>query len=139
MADFGVEEARAVLQRVFAPWIVELGLEPLAFDAAGGSFLLPENEKLVHVGGVICGQATASAADTAAVVALAAANGRFRTCTTVDLTTHFIRPLKPGDVDIRVDILSNGRRMAYTRTEMRARGESRVAVSATSAFVYLED
>jgi acyl-coenzyme A thioesterase PaaI-like protein len=139
MAAFGVEEAVAALEKIFAPWIVELGLRPIAFDGQGGDFLLPQNERLVHIGGVICGQATASAADTCSVVALAALNGRFRKCTTVDLTTHFIRPLKPGDVEIRVDVLSNGRRMAYTRVEMRAKGDARVAVSATSAFAYLED
>lgn len=139
MSAFGVDEARQTLARVFAPWIVEMGLEPLGFDERGGDFVLPENTALVHVGGVVCGQATASAADTCSVVALAALNGRFRICTTVDLTTHFIRPLKPGDIEIRVDVLSNGKRMAYTRVEMKAKGDSRVAVTATSAFAYLED
>ncbi len=139
MAEFGVVEAEQTLARVFAPWIVDLGLKPVGFDATGGDFLLPENQRLVHVGGVICGQATASAADTCSVVALAAMNGRFRICTTVDLTTHFIRPLKPGDVEIRVDVLSNGKRMAYTRVEMRQKGDNRVAVTATSAFAYLEE
>ena len=139
MSAFGITEARETLQKVFAPWIVALGLEPVGFDAAGADFLLPENPSLVHIGGVICGQTTASAADTCSVVALAALNGRFRICTTVDLTTHFIRPLKPGPVEIRVDVLSNGKRMAYTRVEMRAKGEAKVAVTATSAFAYLED
>lgn len=139
MATFGIEEARKTLSTVFAPWIVDLGLEATGFDEEGGDFLLPDNPRLVHVGGVICGQATASAADTCAVVTLAALNGRFRACTTVDLTTHFIRALKPGPVDIRVDVLQNGRRMAYTRTGIRASGDARVAVTATSAFAYLED
>ncbi|TWG93307.1 acyl-coenzyme A thioesterase PaaI-like protein [Mesorhizobium sp. J18] len=139
MPEFGISEAEKTLREVFAPWIVELNLRPVSFDVGGGSFLLPENPRLVHVGGVICGQATASAADTCSVVTLAALNGRFRICTTVDLTTHFIRPLKPGDVDIRVDVLSNGKRMAYTRVEMRAKGDTRTAVSATGAFAYLED
>lgn len=139
MAEFGVRQAEETIARVFAPWIVELGLKPLRFDATGGDFLLPENRALVHVGGVVCGQATAAAADTCAVVALAALNGRFRICTTVDLTTHFVRPLKPGDVEIRVDVLSNGRRMAYVRVEMKGKGEDKVAVTATSAFAYLED
>ena len=139
MSAFSVEQARETLQKVVAPWVVELGLEPVAFDATGGDFLLPENPSLVHVGGVICGQATASAADTCSVVALAALNGRFRICTTVDLTTHFIRPLKPGPVEIRVEVLQNGKRMAYTRVEMRAKGDARIAVTATSAFAYLED
>jgi acyl-coenzyme A thioesterase PaaI-like protein len=139
MADFGIAEAEKTIATVFAPWILELGLKPLGFDETGGRFLLPENPTLVHVGGVICGQATAAAADTVCVVTLAALNGRFRVCTTVDLTTHFIRPLKPGNVILRVDVLSNGRRMAYARVEMTAEGDQRVAVSATSAFAYLED
>jgi acyl-coenzyme A thioesterase PaaI-like protein len=136
---FGVAEAEETLAKVFAPWIVDLGLKPVGFDAGGGDFILPENPRLVHIGGVICGQATASAADTASVVTLSALNGRFRICTTVDLTAHFIRPLKPGDVELRVDVLQNGKRMAYTRVEMRAKGDHRVAVTATSAFAYLED
>jgi acyl-coenzyme A thioesterase PaaI-like protein len=135
---FGVKEAEETLARVFAPWIVELGLKPIGFDATGGDFILPANLRLAHVGGVICGQATAAAADTVSVVTLAALNGRFRVCTTVDLTTHFIRPLKPADVTIRVEVLSNGKRMAYTRVEMRTREDTRVAVTATSAFAYLE-
>ncbi|MEX0405064.1 PaaI family thioesterase [Aquibium sp. LZ166] len=139
MTTFGVKEAEETLARVFAPWIVEMGLKPVGFDDKGGSFVLPENRALVHVGGVICGQATAAAADTCSVVALSALNGRFRICTTVDLTTHFIRPLKPGEVEIRVDVLSNGKRMAYTKVEMRAKGEEKIAVTATSAFAYLED
>src|SRR5690554_4213890 len=102
MREFGMDEAEQALTTVFAPWIVDLGLKATGFDDKGGGFLLPENPRLVHIGGVICGQATASAADTACVVTLAALNGRLRMCTTVDLTTHFIRPLKPGDVDIRV-------------------------------------
>lgn len=139
MSAFGIGEAEETLEKVFAPWIVEMGLKPVGFDATGGDFLLPANPRLVHVGGVICGQATASAADTCAVVTLAAMAGRFRKCTTVDLATHFIRPLKPGDVEIRVEVLQNGRRMAYTRVEMRGADDPRAAVSAASAFVYLEE
>jgi acyl-coenzyme A thioesterase PaaI-like protein len=73
------------------------------------------------------------------VVTLAAMNGRFRICTTVDLTTHFIRPLPPGDVDIRAEILSNGKRVAFVRVEQRAKGDTRAAVSATMAFAYMEE
>lgn len=135
--EFGIREAGEMLATAFAPWVSELGLKPVAFDGSGGDFLLPENPKLVHIGGVVCGQATASAADTCSVVTLSALNGRFRMVTTVDLTAHFIRPLPPGDVEIRVDVLSNGKRMAFTRAEMRAKGEAKVAMSATMAFAYL--
>jgi uncharacterized protein (TIGR00369 family) len=139
MSEFGVDQANDLLKRIFAPWIVDLGLRAESFDDKGGTFVLPANPRLVHVGGVVCGQATASAADTVSVVTLAAMNGRFRICTTVDLTTHFIRPLPPGDVEIRCDVLSNGKRMAFVRAEQRAKGDARVAVSATMAFAYMED
>ncbi|WP_252926480.1 PaaI family thioesterase [Aliihoeflea sp. 40Bstr573] len=139
MRAFGTDEAEHLMRTMFAPWVGELNLKAVAFDEGGGTFLLPANPRIVHGGGVICGQATVSAADTVAVMALSALNGRFRMCTTVDLTTHFVRPLKPGDVDIRVDIISNGKRMAYVRIEMRASGDNRIAVTASGAFAYMED
>lgn len=139
MSDFGVDQANDLLKRIFAPWVVDLGLRAEGFDDRGGTFVLPANPKLVHVGGVVCGQATASAADTVSVVTLAAMNRRFRICTTVDLTTHFIRPLPPGDVEIRCEVLSNGKRMAFVRVEQRAKGDTRAAVSATMAFAYMEE
>jgi len=139
MTGFAIEEAEHLMRTMFAPWVGELNLKAIAFDATGGDFLLPANPRIVHGGGVICGQATASAADTVAVMALSALNGRFRLCTTVDLTTHFVRPLKPGDVQIRVDVISNGKRMAYVRIEMSAAGDSRIAVTASGAFAYIED
>ncbi|MAS13304.1 MAG: hypothetical protein CMH69_08375 [Nitratireductor sp.] len=137
-AEQALGAARETLQSVFAPWIKALAIEALSADETGVDFRLPENADLVHVGGVICGQATASAADTCAVAALSAANGHFRTCTTVDMTTHFIRPLKPGPLAIRVEILSNGRRMAYVRVEMRGESDPRLAFTATGAYAYLE-
>jgi uncharacterized protein (TIGR00369 family) len=139
MSDFGVDQANDLLKRIFAPWVVDLGLRAEGFDDRGGTFVLPANPRLVHVGGVVCGQATTSAADTVSVVTLAAMNGRFRICTTVDLTTHFIRPLPPGDVEIRCEVLSNGKRMAFVRVEQRAKGDTRAAVSATMAFAYMEE
>jgi len=128
-----------MLETVFAPWIVAMGLKPLEFTGKGGRFLLPDNRELVHVGGVICGQATAAAADTCAVVALAAVNGRFRFCSTVDLSVKFMRPLPPGDAEIAIDILSNGKRMAYARADIAAAGSGKTAVTAMMTFAYIED
>ena len=137
---FGVAEGQALLAEVFAPWVQDLGLEVQALDGEGGSFRLPAGERIVRGGGagggVVCGQAVA--ADTASVVALSALNGRFRACTTVDLTVHFMRPLIGDHVDIRVDVLSNGRRMAVTRIEFRG-AAGKVGASTTCAFAYLED
>lgn len=139
---FGVADANALLGEVFAPWVQALGIQVRGLDPRGGDFRLPFDDQLVRGGGegggVVCGQAVAAAADTASVVALSAMNGRFRACTTVDLTVHFMRPLAGGDVEIRVDILSNGRRMAVTRVEFRG-ANGKLGASTTCAFAYLQD
>ena len=143
MTAYGPSEMTALLNEVFAPWIQSLNIDPLSTSATGATFRLPENSALVRGGGdgpkVICGQAVAAVADTASVLALSSLNGRFRNCTTVDLTTHFLRPMMLGEVDIRIEAVSNGRRMAVTRAEFRAMGSDKLAATATCAFAYLED
>ena len=135
------DEAQDLLGEVFAPWIQVLGLRAIQTHPEGAHFVLPGNADLSRGGGegggVVCGQAVAAAADTTSVVTLAAVAGRFRPCTTVDLTTHFMRPLPEGDVEISVSVLSSGRRMATTRAEFRAPG-GKLAATATCAFAFLD-
>ena len=141
MERWDVARAQALLGEVFAPWVQALRLEVVAVGDSGCGFRLPANAELSRGGGqgggVVCGQAVGAAADTASVVSLSVLNGAFRPCTTVDMTTHFMRPLPEGDVEIAVTALSNGRRMAVTRAEFRAPG-GKLAASATCAFVYLD-
>ncbi|PHP67639.1 hypothetical protein CSC94_08040 [Zhengella mangrovi] len=131
-------ETDAVLEKMFAPFIRRMGLKTVSVGERETTFLLPGDMDFVHGGGVICGQAIASAADTCAILALAAANGRFRMVTTVDLTTHFIRPLKPVDAHVRIVIESNGKRMAYLRAEIAPVGSDKLSATATGAFMYLD-
>ena len=73
------------------------------------------------------------------VLALAGANGRFRNCTTVDLTVHFARPVLDAATILETEIVSNGRRMAVLRVTARPEGSPKIAATATAAFAYLED
>lgn len=138
---WGIEQGEALLAEIFAPWVQALGLRVTAVDETGARFLLPANPALTRGGGegsgTVCGQAVAAAADSVSVVALAAHNGRFRPCTTIDMTTHYLRPLPEGDVEIAVTLLSNGRRMAATRAEFRS-SAARLGATATCAFAYLD-
>jgi len=140
------EALTALYAEVFAPWVQALGLIPIEVTATGATFRLPCGPQVARGGGdgpaVLCGQAMAAAADTASVLALSALNGRFRNCTTVDLTTHFLRPVLTPKAEVRVEALSNGRRMATTRVEIRpldAGAPGKLAATATCAFAYLED
>ena len=135
------DEVNRLHDEVFAPWIRALGLRAVAVEPERVHFVMPANADLSRRGGegggVVCGQALASAADTCSVLSLAALNGVFRPCTTVDLSTHFLRPLPEGDVEITVMPLSRGRRMATVRAEFRAPG-GKLAATATAAFAFLD-
>lgn len=138
MNRLDIDGVAEILKTVFAPWIVAMGLKPVAVRDNGADFILSDNRDLVHAGGVICGQASASAADTAAVLTLCALNGKFKPVTTIDLTCHFVRPLPPGEANIAVTVDSNGKRMAYARVEITPAGSDRVAVTFSGAFMYLD-
>lgn len=145
--SFGAKEADDLLATVFAPWVRALNLRATGFDATGGDFILPENSDLCLSGGpgtnVICGQAVMAVADTVSVLTLAGVNKRFRNCTTIDMATNFLRPLMLGEVVIRGEVLSNGRKTALVRVELRQAKDGvttgKLAATANCAFLYLED
>lgn len=136
---FSIADIEALLADAFAPWIHELDIRIDRLTETGGVFRLPDNPRLSRVGGIVCGQAIGAVADTVSVLALAGLNGRYRNCTTVDMTTHFMRPIMAGGAEATVIAMSNGRRMATTRVEFRQVGQEKLAASATCAFAYLED
>jgi acyl-coenzyme A thioesterase PaaI-like protein len=141
--EFGPQEARTLLASDFAPWVQEMGLEPLELGPRGARFRLPADPRLQLTGGPgaggLCGQAIAAVADTATVLALSGANGRFRICTTVEMSVNFVRPIGPVPADVAVEIVSNGRKLATTRVTVSAEGSGKPAAVSTLTFMYLED
>jgi len=132
------EELKAFLAEVFAPWVQQLRIEPVEVTETGALFRVPENPDLARVGGIVSGQAVAAIADTAGVLALMAHNRERRLMTTVDMTTHFMRPLMTGILEAEVAILSNGRRLATVRVDVRQAGSARICAGATCAYAYVE-
>lgn len=134
------QETAALIPDLFAPWVQRLGVEVIETGETC-RFTFDGSSEMVRGGGegggVVCGQAIASAADTCSVLALTAMNGRFRPCTTVDLTSHFLRPVPEGDVTLRITAASNGRRMAVTRVEVTG-ATGKLGAVVTCAFAYLD-
>ncbi len=133
-----LENLATILSENFAPWIKALKIEPIEITNNGAKFIMPGNADLSREGGIICGQALASLADTVGVLTLCAHNEKFRLLTTVDMTTHFMRPAMKGTVEAEVTIMSNGRRMATLRVDMRQEGSPKIAAGATCAYAYLD-
>ena len=122
---------------VFAPMIQAMKIEPHSITETGARFLVPENDFIMRVGDIVCGQALASIADTVGVMALFAHNAPARQMTTVDMTTHFMRPLFAGILDVEATIVSNGRRMATVRIDIRQQGQKKIAAATTCCYAYL--
>jgi len=128
------EQGQEILAANFAPWVQALGLVVTDCDATGAQLRLPFSESLVRVGGTLCGQALMSAADTAMVIAISASLGGFKPMATVGQNISFMRAIAQRDVIITARVLKPGRTLVFGEIEMRADGEERLAVHATTTY-----
>jgi uncharacterized protein (TIGR00369 family) len=137
-AALTVGEANAILADNFAAWVQALGIRVEAVDAAGQATLrIPFADDLCRVGGIMCGQALASGADTAMVLALAAAMGGLKPCTTVDLTMNFMRAVTKADAVLEAKVMRLGRTLAFCTAEIREAGSDKPAAFATGTYAIL--
>jgi len=127
-------EGQEILAANFAPWVQALGLLVTHCDESSAQLRLPFSEALVRVGGTLCGQALMSAADTAMVIAISASLGGFKPMATVGQNISFMRAMAKCDVLITARVLKPGRTLVFGEIEMRAAGEERLAVHATTTY-----
>lgn len=127
-------QGQAILAENFAPWVLALRLEVLSCAEGVAELRLPFDAALVRVGGTICGQALMSAADTAMVIAISASLGGFKPMATVSQNISFMRPIAGKDVRVTARVLKPGKTLVFGEIEMRAEGEERLAVHATTTY-----
>jgi uncharacterized protein (TIGR00369 family) len=137
MPAFAVEAANAILADNFAPWVLASGVTAEAVGTDAATLRIPFSEQLCRVGGILCGQALLTGADTAMVIALAAASGGFKPCTTVDLTINFMRPIAKADALLEAKVMRLGKTLAFCTCEIREAGSTRPAAFATGTYAIL--
>lgn len=139
MSAFSKEAATRLFADVFAPWVRDLGLSVAALYDDGALICMPFSERLCREGGIVCGQALMALADTSMVFAVAAMSGRYRPMTTVDLTTHFMKPVSNHDVLCEARIIRLGRTMAFGRMTLTAPHDAQPIAAATAAYALLPE
>ena len=137
MSTFDTEAATDLLKAVFAPWIQDLGLSVERIGEAEAVLRMPFSDRLTRDNGVVCGQALMAVADTAMVFAVSAASKAYRPMTTVDQTTHFLRPVAGKDTLAHAEVIRLGRTMAFGRITLTADGDDRPAVTVQTAYALL--
>ncbi len=133
-----VDALQTILDEIAAEYVKQLGLRVVAVDDDGVSLLLPVAPGLVHGGGVLCGQAIMSAADTAMLVAMIAKLGAFKPMTTVQLQTTFLRPVPKDVPTIRVvaRVLRLGKTLSYGEVEF-VTPDGKLLAHATTTYTVL--
>lgn len=119
MIDFGIDAASHMMAEVLAPWTQDIGLLIEGIEIMrppggtpdwqpGAIVRIPYSSRICDDDGTVCVQAMMAAAQTAMVLACAAAcNGR-RAVTAIEQTAHFIRPA-------HFDVLADARVMRAAR------------------------
>jgi acyl-coenzyme A thioesterase PaaI-like protein len=113
------------LSDLFAPWVQALNLKVERLEADGVTLRLPQSDQLSRVGGMLCGQAMMAAADTAMVLALIQHFGNFRPCSTVQLSSTFMKPLSGQDALITARVLRVGKAMAFGEIDLSGAHDAR--------------
>lgn len=134
MAALTAQQAQEILEANFAAWVQDLGLRVESAGPDGARLRLPFSERLVRVGGVVCGQALMAAADTACVLALAASFGEFRPVATVSQNISLLRPVSDDDLLVEARVVRRGRTLAYCEAWLRAARDGREAAHASATF-----
>ncbi len=132
--NFNVEEAQKFLNKVTASWIQDLGIKVINIGKTYCEFSLDHNQKLVRSGGIVCGQAIVSAADTVMIVAVTAAVGGYEQITTVDISCKFLRPLLSHGAGIRTEMIKVGKRLVVGRIIVKDNKSKKVAAEISCTY-----
>ena len=129
---------QATLDRLAADYVKRLGLRVEAVAPGEVTLSLPVSPELVHAGGVLCGQAIMSAADTAMLLAMISQLGEFKPMTTVQLQTSFVRPV-PKDVAsvvVVATVLRHGKSLSYGAVDFKT-PDGKLAAHATTTYALI--
>src|SRR5580700_493300 len=144
---FGLQAAGRLMIKVFPAWVQDLALlvesvEPVRPPGAlpdwqpGAVVRLPFSKKICADGEAVCSQALMALADSAMVLACSAAWNGYRPMSTIDQTTHFLRPVT-FDVIADARVVRIGRNTSFGRVMMLNASDRRPVGMVASAYSML--
>jgi acyl-coenzyme A thioesterase PaaI-like protein len=135
--EIHVDQLQQSLADLFAPWVQALNLRVESLQADGVTLRLPQSDQLSRVGGMLCGQAMMAAADTAMVLALIRHFGEFRPCSTVQLSSTFMKPLSGQDALITARVLRVGKAMAFGEIDLSGADDGKSVFRASTTYALM--
>jgi uncharacterized protein (TIGR00369 family) len=141
---FGLQAAGRLMLKVLPPWVQDLSLLVETVEAVrppgapadwqpGAVLRLPFSKKICNDGHVVCSQALMALADTAMVIACSAAWNGYRPMSTIDQSTHFLRPVS-FDVVADARVVRIASTISFARVTMLAAPDKRPVGMVASAY-----
>lgn len=132
-----IDDLRSALTDWFAPWVQAMGLQVESFADGEATLRLPQNPALSRIGGMVCGQALMSAADTAMVLAIVTRLGTARPMTTVQLNTSFLKPLSNQDALVTARVIRAGKSLVFGEIDICGAQDRQSVCRASTTYALL--
>ena len=129
-----IEAAQAFLTDNFAQWILDMGIEVTDMSDDGATLDIPVTPHIERVGGIVCGQALSSLADTAMVFACFSAMDGFKPVATTNLETRFLSGAKGERITCAARVIKQGRSLIFCEATLTAMPSARAVASASATF-----
>ncbi|WP_300716137.1 PaaI family thioesterase [Hydrogenophaga sp.] len=131
-----VQSLQDLLSAWFAPWVQGLGMQVESFADGEVTLRLPQSDQLARVGGMLCGQAMMSAADTAMVLAIVSQLGE-RHMTTVQQNTSFLKPISGQDARVTARVVRAGKNLVFGEIDISGATDGRSVCRASTTYALL--
>ena len=127
-------DAQAILDAYFAAWVQALQPKVTAIDTEQATLEIPLTPDVTRVGGIICGQALATLADTAMVFACIGHLQKLELVSTVTLDTQFLRPGSGDSIVAEARVTRAGKAMIFAQCTLTALPANKPVALATATF-----
>jgi uncharacterized protein (TIGR00369 family) len=145
--SFSLQTAGRLMTEVFPVWVQDLALLVESVETVrppgalpdwqpGATVRLPYSKKVCSDGAAVCTQALMALADTAMALACSAAWNGYRPMTSIDQTTHFVRPVN-FDVVADARVVRIGRNTSFGRVILLNAADRRPVGMVASAYSML--
>ncbi len=126
--------AQSLLAENFAPWVQALDITVERIDAEGAALGIPVTDDIARVGGIVCGQALATLADTSMVFAAAGHLGVFTPVATTNLETRFLTAARGTRVLCEAQVIRAGRALLFAEARLSAQPSGKPVAAASATF-----
>jgi uncharacterized protein (TIGR00369 family) len=131
---FDIDTAQHQLEENFAPWVQALSPRITEIDADKAVLEIPITAEIARVGGIVCGQALATLADTGMVFACAGHLGQFTPVATTNLETRFLAAAKGDAIRCTARVIKAGRAMIFAEATLISLPANKPVAAASATF-----